>query len=105
VVLSSLEEKHTMLRLLVYKFKDRYYIFPLGCCGEYQTKEDVFLVGGEEEVFTVTHNPGASTLETLRQLMTEIDKRGIVEVEGLTIILDNHQARAVTAEGSHRTVH
>ncbi len=78
-----------MLRILVYKFKGMYYIYPLGSCECHQTKEDVFLEGSEEEVFTLTHLPNTPPLETLRRLMAELDRHGIKEVEGLTIVLEN----------------
>jgi hypothetical protein len=90
-----------MLRILVYKCKERHYIYPLGCCAEHQEKGDVFTTGEEEEIFTISPSPDTPPLDTLRELMAELDKRGITEVDGLTIILDN----AWEDDVSHRTPH
>lgn len=78
------------MKVLVYRFDGRYYIYPLGCCTMHQTKEDVFIEGGEEEIFTLSPAPGTPALETLRLLMAEIEKHGITDIEGLTIILSSH---------------
>ena len=78
-----------MLKILVYKYKNKHYVYPLGCCQSHRINEDVFILGGEEEIFTI--NQGSSIIETPRQFMTELDNHGITEIIGLTIILDIHQ--------------
>ena len=91
-----------MLKILVYKYKNRHYVYPLGCCQSHMTKEDVFMLGGEEEIFTI--NQSSSIIETLRQFMLEIDNHGITEIIGLTIILDSLQTIRRKMSPSH-TIH
>lgn len=66
-----------MLSLLVYKFDGKYYVVLFGGTEGFQKKEDVFLIGTEEEVFTITHTPGTPFLEVVRQLIAELDRREI----------------------------
>ena len=89
-----------MLRLLVYKYRSRYYLCMLGCCEHHQTKEDIFLTG--EEVFTISHHQGSSSVETLRELLAEIDKHGILDIRIMEIYIDGHLP---TTTGAHGRVH
>ena len=91
-----------MMSLIVYTFEGRYYMFTLGCCEDHQTREDIFTEGGEEEIFTIFHIPGESLLETLRLVVDKAEERGITDIEGIQISLNNHQP---LTRARHHRVH
>ena len=83
-----------MLRLIVYKYADRYWLATLGCCRDHQTKADIFTEGGEEEIFTITRADGASSIELLRQLVVETEKHNITDIEVVELYIDSRLEKA-----------
>lgn len=82
-----------MLELLVYTFEGNHYVILLGGIEHFQSREDVFLTGEEEEVFAITHDPDTPFLETLRKLIAEADQRNIKDLLALEFVFSAGQAR------------
>ena len=90
-----------MLSLLVYKVKDVYYVVLLGGTEGFQTKEDVFPIGTEEEVFTIVHTPGTPFLEVVRQLVAKCDQQGITELRAVEAIFSAGKDRVARDRGAN----
>lgn len=75
-----------MLTLLVYLFRGNHYVILLGGSQNFQTREEVFLSGEEEEVFTITHEPNKPFLQTVRELVAELDQRGIKDLLAMEVL-------------------
>ena len=84
-----------MVRLMVFKYNEKYYLATLGCCAEHEHKSDIFTEGGEEEVFTITRTEGMSSLELLRLFLEQADQHHITEIEVMELYINSRVERAL----------
>lgn len=63
--------------VLVYTFRGKTYAALLGGSSPLKTKADVFKTGQVNEIFEVSRPEGTPLLSLIRDLIVEVDKRGM----------------------------
>ncbi len=78
------------LTLLVYRANNLYWITLLGGPG-FKSKEEVFLDGTEEEVFSISNanRQDMPFLELIKEVIGEADRRHIDAIHGLFDLFDS----------------
>ena len=69
-----------MWTVIIYEFQGKRYLALLGGKSPFKEKGEVLCTGEEKELFTVSRSTKISFLELLREVIAEIDKRGLTDV-------------------------
>ena len=70
-----------MWELLVYRANGKHYVVLLSPNSNFRTREQVFIEGGEEEVFSVSADFDTPFIDLLRKMIFEADRRGIKDIK------------------------
>ena len=70
-----------MWELLVYRAHGKHYVVLLSHNSDFRTREQVFVEGGEEEVFSVSANFDTPFIDLLKRMIAEADRRGIKDIK------------------------
>ncbi len=70
-----------MWELLVYRARGKHYVVLLSHNSDFRTREQVFITGEEEEVFSVSANFDTYFIDLLRKMISEADRRGIKDIK------------------------